>query len=699
MNKRWKVFYTTLASILFLSNIKVYGNPIKMRLLYDGKMHDYEAESIHIVVNHQELAIEDMPPIILYDRTLMPARAVFEALGAEVAWNGETQEVYIRRNDDVVILKADNKVATINGIAFTMDVPAKVINERTMIPVRAVSEALECTVGWDESTRTVSITEKEEPPEEIVLPEEKPEEQNPTQTTDTEQKTEQQDSTQITEQKPEQKDPTQTTEQKPEQTKPETNNNNDNTKVEETKEYAQGGTGEIPKKDIGIIHVITPESEKEEQTFTIIASDEIAKFQEKPGTKYEVVIDIYYGQKEILTDNMEVLTSELVSNIISSQYRDNGTTVTRLIFQLKRECEYDIHLNRTEDNIIINFEEKENGSINPNINNSNNNTNNNTNNSNNTNTNNNTSINTNTNQPNQLKNVYYEASKKAIALSKSDLLAINAIEHKDDYFNKKYQILLPDDYSSIYGSGTMKLNTTELVSVTVSQEQGKTAITLQENGIYAFTITEDANYYYINVKNPKEVYDKIVVLDAGHGGQDPGTNGNGIDEKDMTLAILQKAYSKLQNTDKVKTYVTRIADTYPENIDRAMMANEIGDVFISVHMNSAKPNPTPNGTEVLFITHETDKKGKLTSKDVASVLLKNVVNALGTNNRGLKYDTDEQKNLIVLNKTVVPAVIVETLFLSNPGDALKISNEIYQENAAQAIYDSIIELANNYQWR
>ena len=89
----------------------------------------------------------------------------------------------------------------------------------------------------------------------------------------------------------------------------------------------------------------------------------------------------------------------------------------------------------------------------------------------------------------------------------------------------------------------------------------------------------------------------------------------------------------------------------------------------------------------------------MTSKDVATILLKNVVNALGTNNRGLKYDTSEQKNLIVLNKTVVPAVIVETLFLSNPGDALKISNELYQEKAAQAIYDSIIEIADNYNWR
>ena len=308
-------------------------------------------------------------------------------------------------------------------------------------------------------------------------------------------------------------------------------------------------------------------------------------------------------------------------------------------------------------------------------------------------------INTSTNRPNQLKNIHYETTRKAIALSKTELFAINNAEHIDDYLNKKYQIILPEDYSSIYGNGTMTLNTTELVSVTVSQEDGKTALTFEQNGIYAFTITEDANYYYINIKNPKEVYDKILVLDAGHGGQDPGTSGNNLKEKDITLAILQKTYSRLQKTDKVKTYVTRIGDTYPENISRATMANDIGDVFVSIHMNSASPNPTPNGTEVLFITHETDKDGKLTSKAVATTLLKNVVNALGTNNRGLKYDTAEQKNLIVLNRTVVPAVIVETLFLSNPGDALKISNELYQEEVAQAIYDSIIELADNYRWR
>ncbi len=690
MNKKWnRLLYTTMASVLFLGNVQAYGNVVKMRLLYDQKMHNYEAESIHISINGTELPEGDMPPIVLYDRTLVPARAVFEALGAEVAWNEATQEVYVRRENDVVILKADDKSATKNGVVFTMDVPAKVINERTMIPVRAVSEALGCTVGWDENTRMVSI-------EEEIKQQETPPENNDTDNSENDNNDENNDNN-------------------------DNNNNNDDDDIKvdviEKKEYAKGGTGDIPKKDIGVTDIVIPETKQQEQTFIIQASNEIAKFEEIEGKENEIIIDVYYAQKEILTDHIEVETSDVVSGIVSSQYTDDDDiTVTRVVLELKRQCEYDIILEeKDEDSIIVSFGEGSSidTSTEPSENTKpdtstlpDNNTKPDTSTlpDNNTKPDTNTdvnipTINTSTNRPNQLKNIHYETTRKAIALSKTELFAINNAEHIDDYLNKKYQIILPEDYSSIYGNGTMTLNTTELVSVTVSQEDGKTALTFEQNGIYAFTITEDANYYYINIKNPKEVYDKILVLDAGHGGQDPGTSGNNLKEKDITLAILQKTYSRLQNTDKVKTYVTRIGDTYPENISRATMANDIGDVFVSIHMNSASPNPTPNGTEVLFITHETDKDGKLTSKAVATTLLKNVVNALGTNNRGLKYDTAEQKNLIVLNRTVVPAVIVETLFLSNPGDALKISNELYQEEVAQAIYDSIIELADNYRWR
>ena len=657
MNKKWqKLLCSTIVGIFFCKSVPVYGDMVTMRLLYDGSMHDYQAESIAIEVNGATLSIEDMPPISLYDRTMVPARAVFEAMGAEVAWNEATQEVYIRKDKDIIVLQVDQTTASKNGVAFTMDVPAKVINERTMIPVRAVSEALGCSVNWDETTRTVSIAEQ------IQQTEPKPEETQP-------------EETQPEETQPQSPPPPQT---------------------ETQKTYASGGTGEIPQENIGITNIIVPVSEEEKQIFTIEARGEIAKFEEVPGDSDKIILDIYYAQKEVLTDDIEVTTSPFVQNITSSEFdKENEQkqyiTVTRVVFELREEQSYQIVLSDSKEDIVISFEEETDEEQMPQ-----NNTNISQGNTNNTSY---TEIDVDTTNPNLLKNVSYDSGKNAIVLKKEELFSIENAEHTDDYLHGKYQIVLPGDYSSIYGSGTMNLPNTEVSSVTFSQQQGKTAITFTQNNVRAYTVTEEANDYYIHIKNPKEVYDKVLVLDAGHGGMDPGTNGNGLKEKDLNLSILQKAYEKLQQTDKVKVYVTRIDDTYPENTARAEMANDIADVFLSIHMNSASPNPTPNGTEALFITHETDVAGKLTSQTVATVVLKNVVNALGTNNRGLKYDTEEQKNLIVLNRTTVPAVIIETLFLSNPGDAKKISDQQYQQKVAEAIYDSIIELADNYTWR
>ena len=662
MNKKWqKLLCSTIAGIFFCKSVPVYGDMVTMRLLYDGSMHDYQAESIAIEVNGATLSIEDMPPISLYDRTMVPARAVFEAMGAEVAWNEATQEVYIRKDKDIIVLQVDQTTASKNGVAFTMDVPAKVINERTMIPVRAVSEALGCSVNWDETTRTVSIAEQ------IQQTEPKPEETQPEET------------------QPEETQPEETQPQSPPPPQTETQ-----------KTYASGGTGEIPQENIGITNIIVPVSEEEKQIFTIEARGEIAKFEEVPGDSDKIILDIYYAQKEVLTDDIEVTTSPFVQNITSSEFdKENEQkqyiTVTRVVFELREEQSYQIVLSDSKEDIVISFEEETDEEQMPQ-----NNTNISQGNTNNTSY---TEIDVDTTNPNLLKNVSYDSGKNAIVLKKEELFSIENAEHTDDYLHGKYQIVLPGDYSSIYGSGTMNLPNTEVSSVTFSQQQGKTAITFTQNNVRAYTVTEEANDYYIHIKNPKEVYDKVLVLDAGHGGMDPGTNGNGLKEKDLNLSILQKAYEKLQQTDKVKVYVTRIDDTYPENTARAEMANDIADVFLSIHMNSASPNPTPNGTEALFITHETDVAGKLTSQTVATVVLKNVVNALGTNNRGLKYDTEEQKNLIVLNRTTVPAVIIETLFLSNPGDAKKISDQQYQQKVAEAIYDSIIELADNYTWR
>lgn len=101
------------------------------------------------------------PPIIESSRTLVPYRALLEAMGAKVLWDQEAMMATAVLGNHQVQVTIDNAVGFVNGAAKNMDVPPRIVNKRTMIPLRFVMENLNCTVGWDEKTRTVSVvTEK-----------------------------------------------------------------------------------------------------------------------------------------------------------------------------------------------------------------------------------------------------------------------------------------------------------------------------------------------------------------------------------------------------------------------------------------------------------------------------------------------------------------------------------------------------------
>ena len=89
---------------------------------------------------------------------MVPLRAIFEALGASVEWDGETKTVTSVKDDTTVKLTVGEKKLTVNGTAKELDVPGQIVENRTLVPVRAISEAFGCEVGWDSATRTVTIT-------------------------------------------------------------------------------------------------------------------------------------------------------------------------------------------------------------------------------------------------------------------------------------------------------------------------------------------------------------------------------------------------------------------------------------------------------------------------------------------------------------------------------------------------------------
>ena len=113
---------------------------------------------INVYVNDTEITF-DVPPMFVKSFTMVPVRAVFEALGAEIGWDNFTKTVTIKRNGTEIRVQVENRVAMINNRQYIMDVPALGINGRVMVPVRFVSEVLGAKVDWVNETKTVFIND------------------------------------------------------------------------------------------------------------------------------------------------------------------------------------------------------------------------------------------------------------------------------------------------------------------------------------------------------------------------------------------------------------------------------------------------------------------------------------------------------------------------------------------------------------
>lgn len=111
---------------------------------------------IMVTVN-KNILVFDQPPVIVNDRTLVPLRAIFEAMGATVDWDAKTRTVKAKRGEDTLSLVVDTNVINKNGVKIEIDVPAQIVGDRTMVPARAIAESLGASVDWNPRTRTVII--------------------------------------------------------------------------------------------------------------------------------------------------------------------------------------------------------------------------------------------------------------------------------------------------------------------------------------------------------------------------------------------------------------------------------------------------------------------------------------------------------------------------------------------------------------
>jgi len=184
------------------------------------------------------------------------------------------------------------------------------------------------------------------------------------------------------------------------------------------------------------------------------------------------------------------------------------------------------------------------------------------------------------------------------------------------------------------------------------------------------------------------VMDKKIIIDAGHGGWDPGKKGTkGEDEKDINLRVAEKLQKYLEQSGAT-VFVTRLEDEalgqkkQGDMKERKLIANESGgDILISIHQN-AFPQTAPKGAQVFY--HNRSEEGKILAACIQASLKTSVD---GENKR----ESKENKSYYILRTTTIPAVIVECGFLSNPTEEQKLNEEGYQESVAWAIYKGIVD--------
>lgn len=116
------------------------------------------AQDINVTISGEKVEF-DVQPVMESDRVLVPMRAIFEKLGATVSWDNDTSTAIAVKGEKVIIIQIDNTKAFVNTDVKELDVPARLISDRTLVPIRFVSEALDCNVDWNDAEQTVVITQ------------------------------------------------------------------------------------------------------------------------------------------------------------------------------------------------------------------------------------------------------------------------------------------------------------------------------------------------------------------------------------------------------------------------------------------------------------------------------------------------------------------------------------------------------------
>ncbi|NLZ53554.1 MAG: AMIN domain-containing protein [Thermoanaerobacteraceae bacterium] len=629
-----KLFFATLFLLLLLT-IPIYcmasTNPIEIYI------NDEKIES-------------DVPPIIINDRTLAPVRVISENLGAEVYWDNDNRLVQIITPSKTIILKIDNTIALVDGQEVMLDAPAKIINDRTMVPLRFLGETLGAKVSWDNDLRRVIINrsgakivdlayEVIDGKPTVIIKGDSPLEYSVVET------------------------------QEDDRVAIDVKGHLDTLKNAlyiYDNYLSKAVAGEIfteppitrvvlelepqvsfrtyssdDKKCIyltfdNILEYLTLESQQHEllaklKTTNVTNADYF--FLSNPD---RLVLDI---KDTILSEinTPEVPENDFVGDVRIGQFTDN---IVRVVFDLKGDINYQVFQDDNVFSVIFS----------------------------------------------QVRTVEDLNISRQGDMSFVQILANDEIgyELKADKNKKQLKIILPavSIGNDLLNQDVIKIEDGIIDYIELVKVKGNKNYNLE----IIINLTSFTSYEMLSSPPSSDIrlalhssplINKLIVIDPGHGGSEPGAVAGNVKEKELNLDIALKLKNLLESSG-AKVYMTREDDTFVTQYARSGVANEINaDLFVSIHHNSA--TSTATGTETLYYP---DPEKRLFAQAVQDA----VVRHIGFHNRGIV----ERPGIVVTRETKMPSALVEVGFMSNKNELAIMMTDEFKLKVAQGIHQGII---------
>ncbi|GAB6107903.1 N-acetylmuramoyl-L-alanine amidase [Fusibacter bizertensis] len=700
MNKKFPIVTRLRRMIVFMLCIALL---FPTQLSFANKYTEYESvelresgsnvfkayEPVNLMISGIDV-FSDAPGITINGRTVVPVSAILVELGVKYQWNGSTKEISFSYGGKDVVMQINNVYATINGKKTLLpdSVAPRIMTyksitgdlvDRTYVPLKFISDVLGLSASWINDTRTVAINKVAQTLTGTYIDVYKTYPEIRFKVTGEVDVTSfvvdgadvgGQDKTIIDFQNTKLTPPSGASVKNGVWTYnitddifgidkieiSQTSDNPFNTRVTIYQNERRGNDifYDAAKKEmvVQLINTVNEVSvDKIYSTDTVVIDTRETPFYNIDVSGKQLTVDIINSYLKINDGAYQVLpVSQGKIEAISYQQLDTSKSdmydpsmeVTRVNIQLKEKMTYDdFYVEDSGDKLLVYI----------------------------------------TNQP--INNFNYVKQSSEKGMMSIDLFGKTDFTSTYDAQTRKIMLDIPKDKTDL-GSFEQAINDHIVDQFVVSETSSSyhIEITLAENTSYSKSSSSTSvvfnftNAVIQNSDNKKT----LIVIDAGHGGKDPGAVGSKAQEKDLTLRASKLLQSELEKQG-FRVYMTRTVDEYVGLYDRPAIANDLGaTLFVSIHIN-AFTNGTASGVEVLY-----GNESMSSDKGLAQNIQTQLIKSLGAVDRGIGY----LPRLVVLKETTMPSVLCELGFITNAAEQDKLMSESYLKKAAEAIATGIV---------